>query len=116
MNEKEFSVPSVSIAGAPTIVFMFNTDDAGNGIVDAELDGAKLNASLFAHGNISLQMIDDDGTELASLTLHPREGRSATENVMDIGSALLWSHWRWKRAKATREAIASIPVEFSFAV
>lgn len=36
-----------------------------------------------------------DGVILAALTVHARGHRTTTENLIDIGSALLWSHWRW---------------------
>lgn len=91
---KPFSVPNISIAGEPTI----NFDFAGSACA-AELGGAKLAGVACSDDDAQIVITDVEGELLAKLTIHKREHRTLTENVMDIGSALLWSHWRWLQAK-----------------
>jgi hypothetical protein len=89
------NIPSVSIAGAPTIEFRFAGDTC-----TADLAGAHLYAEGGRpDGGCDLRMTDADGFVLANLVVHERAERNMTENLIDIGSALLWSHWRHEQAK-----------------
>ena len=91
-----FKNESISTDGAPTIEFHFS-----GALVAAELGGATLSGCALADNKASLRIVDADGKELAKLTVYQHdESRTLTENVMDIGSALLWSHWRWLRSQA----------------
>jgi hypothetical protein len=38
---------------------------------------------------------------LADLVVNERAGVDLTENLTAVGSALLWSHWRWTEAQKT---------------
>lgn len=91
---KSFKVTSVSISGAPDIEFHFNGDTCR-----AELAGA----SLYVEGGrkdggADMRLTDATGEVLADLVVNERVHRNMTENVVDIGSALLWSHWRHQQA------------------
>lgn len=84
------NIPSVSIAGAPTIEFRFAGDTC-----TADLAGAHLYAEGGRpDGGCDLHITDASGFVLASLVVNERPERNMTENLIDIGSALLWSHWR----------------------
>lgn len=84
------NIESVSIAGAPTIEFKFAGDTCR-----AELAGAKLYAEGGRpDGGCDLRITDATGFVLANLAIYERPERNMTENLIDIGSALLWSHWR----------------------
>lgn len=89
----EFTVPSVSISGAPTIEFHVRGDTCR-----AECAGAKLYAETRSDGGADLRITDAKGEVLADLVVNPRSHRDLTENLVDIGSALLWSHWRFTQA------------------
>ena len=89
------NIPNVSIDGAPDIEFKFAGDT-----VTADLAGAHLYAEVRGDGGCDLRITDADNYVLASLVVNERAERNLTENIMDIGSALLWSHWRWLQAKA----------------
>jgi len=91
-----FETTTVSTSGAPDILFKFEGDTC-----HAELAGA----TLYAEGGrtdraIDLRVTDSTGFILADLVVRARPERDDTENLTDIGSALLWSHWRWSEAKA----------------
>lgn len=87
------NIPSVSIAGAPTIEFRFAGD-----ICTADLAGAHLYAEARSDGAADMRVTDATGFVLANLVVNERTERNLTENIIDIGSALLWSHWRHTQA------------------
>lgn len=90
-ESKEFTQESVSPSGAPSITFQFKGDTCR-----AELAGAQLYAEASrADGAIDLRLTAADGTVLADVVVNERHERTTTENIMDVGSALLWSHWRF---------------------
>ena len=91
----KFEVTTVSISDGPDIVFRFDGDTCR-----AELDGAKLYAEIRGDGGINMRITDGNGFRLADLVLNERPERDLTENLTDIGSALLWSHWRFLRSSA----------------
>jgi hypothetical protein len=93
-----FKVQSVSTSGAPTIEFTIVGDT-----LRAELAGARASAEVDRDGKARLVVREVFGDCLADLTVHPRPGRNLTENVTDIASALLWSHWRWQRTAIEEE-------------
>ena len=88
------NLESVSINGGPTIEFRVRGD-----VMDAELCGAKLHAELRHDGKCDLRLTDATGFVLADLIVNERTEVNMTENVRDVGSALLWSHWRYLQAK-----------------
>lgn len=90
----KFTVESESIGGAPRIELKFDGD-----VCRAEFAGATLYAEVRDDGGTDLRITDAEGEILADLILRPRSHRDSTENLMDIGSALLWSHWRWLEAR-----------------
>lgn len=90
-----FKVVSESIAGAPPITFEFIGDTFRASLVDAELHG-----ELESKDMARMRLTSGIGEVLADISIHPRSHRTLTENVMDIGSALLWSHWRHATAGA----------------
>ena len=98
-----FKTESVSISGAPSITFEFNGDTCR-----AELAGAKLYAEVrdpvYKEPNLGpaadMRLTDAKGEVLASIIVNGRAHRNLTENITDIGSALLWSHWRCVQAEA----------------
>lgn len=95
---QSFEQVSESISDGPPITFRFDGD-----VCTAELAGATLRAELESGDRARLRVSTGSATTswfvLADVTLHPREGLTSTENVMAIGSALLWSHWRWVEAQ-----------------
>ena len=94
---KQFEATAESIAeGAPDIRFAFSGD-----LLRAELKGAVLEG-VRMEGGSRLRLMDAEGELLADITLHERPHRTNTENVIDIGSALMWSHWRWLQAGGAR--------------
>lgn len=97
MRIQAMEVVSTSIAGAPDIVFKFRADTC-----EASLAGAVLVATA-GRESTELTIHISGGFQYAALTVHPREGRTAAENLVEIGSALLWSHWRWAVAKREEE-------------
>lgn len=90
------NIENASISGAPTIEFRFAGDT-----VTADLAGAHLYAEARGDDRCDLRVTDATGFVLANLVINERPERTMTENVMDIGSALLWSHWRWTEAQKT---------------
>ena len=88
---KLFSVVSESTAGGPAITFAFVGDT-----FTADLAGARLRGEVTSGGAARLSLVDTDGVLLADVTVHPRAGVTLTDNVVAIGSGLLWSLARWK--------------------
>lgn len=96
----DFTEENVSIAGMPTIVFRFDGE-----VCSAGLAGARLHAECEGPGRARLTINDTDGAALADVTVHKiHADESITVSVMNIGSALLWSHARWCEAKALAAA------------
>ena len=90
-----FTVPSQSISGAPEIEFKFTGH-----VCRAELAGATIYIEGGRRdGGADLRLTDATGEVLADIVVNPRAHRDMTQNVMDIGSALLWSHWRHQQAE-----------------
>lgn len=96
----EFTQISVSPTGAPSIEFRFHGDT-----VSAGLCGAVLYVEAERDDGARMTLKAADGELLADVTVHARAHRTLTENVMDVGSALLWSHWRWLEVESRRAAI-----------
>ena len=90
----EFTVTSVSVAGAPPLEFRFAGDTCR-----ASVAGAQLYCEMRGDGDIDMRLKDATGEVLADLIVRQRSHRNATENLVDIGSALLWSHWRHEESK-----------------
>ncbi len=97
---KEFTMTSVSISGAPALEFRFAGDTCR-----ASTAGAQLYCEMRGDGAIDMRLTDAAGEVLADLVVRQRPHRNASENLADVGSALLWSHWR--HVEATRAAEAS---------
>jgi hypothetical protein len=99
----DFTTQTISVTGAPDIMFEVRGDT-----IRAEIEGAKLyaevRAPVYTDRNLGpaadLRLTDANGEILADLIVNPRSHRNLTENVTDIGSALLWSHWRYLQAEA----------------
>jgi hypothetical protein len=89
----KFEQQSISIAGAEPIVFHFTGD-----VCRADLAGAKLYIEARSDDGADMRLTDASGEILADLVVNARSHRNLTENVIDVGSALLWSHWRWMEA------------------
>jgi hypothetical protein len=98
-DSSSLNVPSVSIDGAPEIVFRF----AGHTCV-ADMAGARLYCEMRGDGGIDMRLTNAVGEVLADIIVNERAHRNATENLMDIGSALLWSHWRWLQSVPAEDA------------
>lgn len=89
-----FTVPNVSIAGAPTIDWNF-TGSVGR----AEIAGAKAYAEAIDDTRADLRITDATGEVLADVVVRKMDADdSITVSVMNIGTALLWSHMRWLEA------------------
>lgn len=103
----EFTTKSISISGAPEITFEFRGDTCR-----AELAGAKLcaevRAPVYTDRNLGpaadLRLIDLDGEILTDIIVNGRAHRNLTENITDVGSALLWSHWRHVQSSPPEQA------------
>lgn len=89
-----FNVTSQSISGAPDIEFQFKGDTCR-----ATSSGAQLYCEMRGDGDIDMRLTDATGEVLADLVVRQRAHRTATENLVDVGSALLWSHWRHEEAR-----------------
>lgn len=90
-----FDVTSESEAGLPSIDFHFCGDTCR-----AELCGATLHVEGGRRdGGADLRLTDAGGEVLADIVVNPRAHRDMTQNVIDVGSALLWSHWRYLEAQ-----------------
>ena len=93
-----FETIIISTSGAPDIAFRFAGDTCR-----AELAGATLYAEGGRKdGGIDMRLTDATGLVLANIVVGPRRERNDTDNLTDIGSALLWSHWRWAQATVTK--------------
>lgn len=102
-DDNKFTIPQESIAGAPTIEFKFN-----DSIATAELAGAKLTASRAGDDRASLQIIDATGEIIADVIVRKMPAdESITVSVMNVGTALLWSHMRWVQVQAAQPAAAA---------
>lgn len=98
-----FRAVTVSLSGAPDIEFKFE-----GATCRAELDGAVLYAELRGDKGIDMRLSAKSGEILADIVLNTRFEVDDTQNVTDVGSALLWSNWRYERAKApTQDSLAS---------
>lgn len=96
-----FVATSVSIAGAPTIEFRF-----AGATCRAALGNTTLYAEVHAdETSAMLRMKDGDGQVLADLHVLQRADRTITENVIEIGSALLWSNWRFEQARVHERSV-----------
>lgn len=93
IDSNAFTVTSTSISGAPDLKFHFNGDTCR-----AEIAGAKLYCEARGDDGIDMRLTDATGEILADIVVNPRGHRNATENLVDVGSALLWSHWRHQEA------------------
>lgn len=90
----EFTVPNISIAGAPTIDWKF-TGAVGR----AEIDGAKAYSEAIDAERADLRVTDATGEVLADVVVRRMsKDESITVSVMNVGTALLWSHVRWLEA------------------
>lgn len=96
MTGRAFMVTSVSVSGAPDIQFHFAGDTCR-----ANLAGAELYCEMRGDGDIDMRLTDASGEVLADIINRQRSHRDATENLVDVGSALLWSHWRHQEASAS---------------
>lgn len=101
-DNNQFSVPNISIAGAPTIEWKFEGD-----VGTAECHGATLRAESIDDTKADLTLRDETGEVLAEVVVRrmPRD-ESITVSVMNIGSALMWSHIRWLDARAAADPFA----------
>jgi len=91
----DFESTCVSTSGAPDIVFKFAGDTCR-----AELAGAKLYVERRRDEDFDMRITYASGEVLADIVVNKRSHRNDTENVTDVGSALLWSHWRYVVAEA----------------
>lgn len=92
-----FTVPSVSIAGAPTIDWTFT-----GAVARAEIAGAKAYAEAIDDGTADLRITDATGEVLADILVRKMPAdESITVSLMNVGTALLWSHVRWLEANKT---------------
>lgn len=92
---EEFTVSCESIAGNQTIDFRFVGDT-----FRAEVDGAKLYGEYERDGATRIRLTDANGVRLADVTAHARLHRDATENALEVASALMWSHLAYVAALA----------------
>lgn len=106
MTNFPFTVPQESIAGAPTIEFKFD-----GSMATAELAGAKLFAERRDDDTANLKIVDAEGDLIADIMVRkmPRD-ENITVSVMNIGTALLWSHARWVEAQATQGSPTPPPI------
>ncbi len=94
----KFTSQSVSIHGAPPINFEFEGD-----VGRAEYAGAKLYSEITDHPDIAdLRVTDASGRLLADIVVQklPSDD-NITVSVIAVGSALLWSHYRWQQSSPT---------------
>lgn len=91
-----FKVPNISIAGGPTVDWNFDGDTAR-----ADCAGAKAYAERRSDGCADLRVTDAAGEVLADVIVRKAPADdSITVSVMNVGTALLWSHARYVEAKA----------------
>lgn len=88
----EFTVTRESPTGdVPAITYQVRGDT-----IRAEMaNGAKLYAEGGRRdGGADVRITAGDGATIAEIVVYDRPGINLTESVADVGSALLWSHWR----------------------
>lgn len=95
-----FKIPNISAAGGPTVDWNF-TDD----VAHAECAGAKAYAEMRGDGCADLRVSTATGEVIADVIVRKMPADdSITVSVMNVGTALLWSHARWLEARpATAE-------------
>lgn len=96
----KFTRDSVSVSGAPTITFHFDGDS-----VKAELSGATMHGDVVDQERSNLLITTADGERIADILVRkmPRD-ETLTESVMNIGSALMWSHHRYLQSREAQVA------------
>lgn len=104
-QEDDFEHTLNSIGGAPSITFRFSGSTC-----HAELGGASLVARIGPQESVDLSIHTAEGRLYAALTVQPRPRMEPAHNLMEVGAALLWSHWRWLQApvEARAESIKQI--------
>ena len=94
----------IACSAGPTIEFGFAGD-----VCTAELAGAKLRAERLDDEHADLRLHDATGKVLASVVVSKLwDDESITVSVMNIGSALLWSHARWLEAQAGGQPVLEV--------
>lgn len=92
----KFTIPNINIAGAPTIDWRF---DGSLGL--AEVAGARAEAEAVNEESAVVRIRDATDKLLADVLVRKLPSdESITVSVMNVGSALLWSHLRWSEASA----------------
>lgn len=72
-------------------------------VAHAECAGAKAYAEMRMDGFADLRITDAAGVVLADITVRELStDESITVSVMNVDTALLWSHARWVKAQATQ--------------
>jgi lambda repressor-like predicted transcriptional regulator len=95
----DFKIENVSIAGAPTIEWHFTGD-----VARAECAGGKAYAEMRGDGCADLRITDAKGEVLADVVVRKMPAdETITASLMNVGTALLWSHARYVEAKAAEE-------------
>lgn len=95
-----FKIPNISIAGGPTVDWNF-TDD----VAHAECGGAKAYAEMRSDGCADLTVRASTGELIADVIVRKMPAdESITVSVMNVGTALLWSHARWVEAQTKQPA------------
>lgn len=97
-----FTIPNVSIAGTPTIEWRFTGD-----VAHAECAGAKAYAETRSDGCADLRITDAAGVVLAEIIIRRLPTEKVTVSLMNVGSALLWSHARWVATQTAAPATDS---------
>lgn len=99
----DFKIESISIAGAPTIDFTFS-----GSLCAAECCGATLAAVLRDETCAADVVVTDaTGQQLADITVRKLPaGENISVSLMNVGSALLWSHARWVAAQTSTSVAA----------
>lgn len=93
-----FKIPNISIAGGPTVDWNFTTD-----VAHAECGGAKAYAEMRHDGCADLTVRTATGQLIADVVVRKMPAdESITVSVMNVGTALLWSHARWFGAAVTQ--------------
>lgn len=94
-DRNKFTIPQESIAGAPTISFEFQ-----GALGHAMLAGATLTADLCGDDRANVTIVDERGEVIADVMVRKMPtDENITVSVMNIGTALLWSHARWVEAQ-----------------
>jgi hypothetical protein len=96
-----FKIPNISISDGPTVDWNF-TDD----VAHAECGGAKAYAEMRSDGCADLTIRTATGELIADVIVRKMPAdESITVSVMNVGTALLWSHARWAQAIAKSTAV-----------